>query len=58
MLLSIVYLIGKARYGRVAAEALGLGGFSFLPVELWLVLLLGGMLLGCLGGFVVARAVR
>jgi len=58
VLLSIVYLIGKARYGRVAAEALGLGAFSFLPVELWFVLLLGGMLLGCLGGFVVARAVR
>jgi cell division transport system permease protein len=58
VLLTIVYFIGKARYGRIAAEALGLGSFSFLPVELWFLLLLGGMLLGCLGGFVVARAVR
>src|SRR5262249_16849001 len=54
LLLGLVYLIGKARYGQEAAEALGLGSFSFLPVELWLLLLLGGMLLGCLGGFVVA----
>ena len=58
VLLGLVYLVGKARYGQVAAEALGLGSFSFLPFGLWLMLLLGGMLLGCLGGLVVARAVR
>jgi hypothetical protein len=29
-----------------------------LPVELCLLLLAGGMLLGCLGGFAVARSVK
>jgi cell division transport system permease protein len=46
-----------ARYGALAADVLG-GTITFLPVALWLALLGGGMLLGCIGGFVVARAVR
>jgi hypothetical protein len=29
-----------------------------LPIELVLVLVAGGMLLGCIGGFIVARDVR
>ena len=31
---------------------------SFVPVELLVLLVLGGMLLGSLGGFIVARSVR
>jgi hypothetical protein len=42
----------------MAAEALGLGSITFLPVELCVLLIVGGMLLGCLGGFVVARSVN
>ena len=40
------------------SDAVGLGSVTFLPVELWVLLLLGGMLLGCIGGVIVARGVR
>lgn len=52
------FLVARARYGQVAADALGLGTITFLPAQLSLVVVGGGMLLGCLGGFVVARRVR
>jgi cell division transport system permease protein len=55
--LGIVFSAARARFGTVAAEALGLGSITFLPVELCVLLILGGMILGCLGGFVVARNV-
>jgi cell division transport system permease protein len=55
--LGMVFGAARARFGTVAAEALGLGSITFLPVELCVLLILGGMLLGCLGGFVVARNV-
>jgi cell division transport system permease protein len=52
------FLAGRARYGAMAAEALGLGSLTFLPLELVLGLVAGGMLLGCVGGVIVARGVR
>ena len=58
LLLSVVFAVGRARYGAAVADAVGLGAITFLPVELWLILLLGGMLLGSLGGLMVARGVR
>lgn len=56
--LAVLFAVARARYGNVVAEAVGLGSITFLPVELSLVLLLGGMLLGCIGGLIVARSVR
>ena len=56
--LGLVFSAARARYGALAAEALGLGSITFLPAQLCLLLIVGGMLLGCLGGFVVARNVR
>jgi cell division transport system permease protein len=53
-----LFALGRARYGSIAAEALGLGTITFLPAELCLLLVAGGMLLGCAGGFIVARSVR
>jgi cell division transport system permease protein len=53
-----VFLIARARFGVAAADALGLGTLTFLPIQLSLILVLGGMLLGCLGGLVVARGMR
>jgi cell division transport system permease protein len=47
----------RLRFGAAAADAIG-GGLTFLPFPLVAVLLLGGMALGCLGGYVVARRVR
>jgi cell division transport system permease protein len=58
LLLGGVFAVARGRYGSLAAEALGLGSITFLPVELCLLLIAGGMVLGCLGGFVVARTVR
>jgi cell division transport system permease protein len=54
----ILFLIGRARFGQVASEALGLASLSFLPFQFWILLVVGGMLLGCIGGFIVARSVR
>ena len=56
-LLWLVFLVGRARLGQLATEGLGVG-LTFMPVGLWLLLLGGGMLLGCIGGLVVARSVR
>jgi cell division transport system permease protein len=52
------FVAARARYGALASEALGMGSISFLPLQTSLLLVLGGMLLGCLGGLVVARTVR
>jgi cell division transport system permease protein len=56
-LLWLVFLAGRARVGQLATEGLGVG-LTFMPAGLWLLLLGGGMLLGCIGGLVVARSVR
>jgi cell division transport system permease protein len=53
-----VFLAARARYGAMAAEALGLGSLTFLPLGLVFGLVAGGMLLGCVGGVIVARGVR
>jgi cell division transport system permease protein len=54
----ILFLIGRARFGQAASEALGLASLSFLPFQFWILLVAGGMLLGCIGGLIVARGVR
>jgi cell division transport system permease protein len=53
-----VFIIGKAWYGRMALEGLGLTRLVFLPPGAVIGLLAGGMLLGCVGGLIVARTVR
>jgi cell division transport system permease protein len=56
--LAAVFGVVRARYGGTVAEAAGLGSITFLPAELSVILLLGGMLLGCIGGLIVARGVK
>ena len=48
----------RARYGSLLSDSVGLTGVAFVPTQLVLVLVVGGMALGCLGGFAVARGVR
>jgi cell division transport system permease protein len=48
----------RARYGAVMTDAVGLTGFTFVPTQMLFLLVAGGMALGCLGGFAVARGVR
>jgi cell division transport system permease protein len=62
-ILAVLLLLGafavmRARVGTALTEAIGLTGLSFVPVELLILLVLGGMTLGSLGGFIVARSVR
>jgi cell division transport system permease protein len=58
ILLWVLFGVANARYGAVAAQTLGLGAITFLPFSLSLIIVLGGMVLGCIGGLIVARAVR
>lgn len=58
VVLWLVFASANARYGTAAAQAVGLGGITFLPWSLTVLIVLGGMLLGCLGGLIVARGVR
>jgi len=48
----------QLRYAPVLAETIGLAGFSFLTPTLALALVLGGMVIGCAGGYIAARGVR
>ena len=57
-LLVVAFALVKARYGTFMAEAIGLTGVSFVPVQLVTLLVFGGMVLGSVGGFIVARSVR
>jgi cell division transport system permease protein len=58
LLLWGLFAAARARYGQMAAETVGLSAITFLPLELCLVIVGGGMLLGCIGGVIVARGVR
>jgi hypothetical protein len=54
----MVFLLGKEWYARQALEGLGVTTLMFLPITAIATLLFGGMLLGCVGGLIVARTVR
>jgi cell division transport system permease protein len=58
MLLWLAFAAANVRFGARAAEAVGLGGITFLPWSLGFLIVVGGMLLGCVGGSIVARGVR
>jgi cell division transport system permease protein len=58
LLLWFAFMAANARFGGHAAQAVGLGAITFLPWSLGLLIIAGGMLLGCLGGLIVARGVR
>ena len=53
-----LFAVLRARYGQLAADAIGLDALSFLPWPMVIAIVAGGMVLGCLGGLVVARGVR
>jgi cell division transport system permease protein len=52
--LAVAFFALRARYLIPLASAINLSSVQFLPVELCLLLLVGGMAVGCLGGFVAA----
>jgi len=58
LLLVATFAAIRARFGTALGDAVGLTGVAFVPLQLLLLLVVGGMALGCLGGFIVARTVR
>ena len=52
--LALVFLAVRSRYLAPAAAALNLSSVRFLPPELSVFLLIGGMVVGCIGGLVAA----
>ena len=52
--LGMVFISLKARYLVPLATAINLSSVSFLPLELVLLLVAGGMVVGCLGGLIAA----
>jgi cell division transport system permease protein len=54
-LLGLAFLAVRARYLAPLASAVNLSSVQFLPAEMCLLLVVGGMAVGCLGGFVAAR---
>jgi cell division transport system permease protein len=52
--LTVVFFGLKARYLLPLAAAINLSGVTFLSIELSLLLVAGGMVVGCLGGLIAA----
>lgn len=57
-LLWTVYLVGRAQYSGALTTLVDVHGLMFLPLSLSLLLLAGGMTVGCLGGLVATRSAR
>ena len=58
LLLGIGFAVGQSWYGDTAAQLLGVDAVRFLPPAIGLLLVLGGMAVGCVGGLVAARSTR
>jgi cell division transport system permease protein len=56
--LGAVYLAVRSRFAAAIGPALELGLVGFLPIGMSLLLVAGGMAVGCAGGYVAARQVR
>ncbi len=52
------YTMAAMRYGKMLSDAIGLEGLAFFSPALVLLLVVGGMAVGCLGGMVGARTVH
>lgn len=52
--LGAAFALVRARYLGVLASTMNLSAVRFLPAELWVSLIVGGMAVGCVGGLVAA----
>ena len=55
--LALAYFFVRSRYAEEASAVLA-GPLAFLPLPATILVVVGGMALGCLGGYAVARRVR
>jgi cell division transport system permease protein len=53
-----LFVAVRARYGQMMTDVLGGSALTFLSPAFWVLIVGGGMLLGCVGGMIVARQVR
>ena len=58
LLLGIGFSVGQSWYGDTAAQVLGVDAVRFLRPGMGLLLVAGGMAVGCVGGLVAARSTR
>jgi len=58
VLLALAFGAMRARYGTLAVGFFGPSSLEFLPIQVSVLLVLGGMVVGCVGGWVAARSVR
>ena len=56
--LRVGFAVGEFWYGETVARVLGVASVRFLPPATGILLVAGGMAVGCLGGLVAARSVR
>ena len=56
--LAVGFYLFRLRFGTATAAALGSSGLTFLTVPMIALILVGGMAVGCLGAYAVARRVR
>ena len=56
LVLGIGFAVGESWYGESAAQILGVDAVRFLPPAMALMLVVGGMVVGCVGGWVAARS--
>ena len=58
LVLGVGFAVGESWYGETAAQVLGVDAVRFLPPAMGLLLVAGGMAVGCVGGLVAARGTR
>ena len=58
MVLGVGFVVGEFWYGEPAAQVLGVDAVRFLPPVMGLLMVAGGMGVGCVGGLVAARSTR
>lgn len=58
LVLGVGFAVGESLYGETAATVLGVDAVRFLPPAMGLLLVAGGMAVGCVGGLVAARSTR
>jgi cell division transport system permease protein len=58
LLLWGLFLAVRMRYGQLMTDVLGGSALTFLSPAFWTIVVGGGMLLGCVGGLIVARKVH
>jgi cell division transport system permease protein len=56
VILSVGFAVGESWYGETAARVLGVGAVRFIPPTMGILLVVGGMAVGCAGGLVAARS--